>query len=494
MKRALCLAMVTLVLVPSSADAARWNPFTWKILKPKAESLRATTTGDGAPLSQPAVLTPTVEELYRRIAELEDKLDKALSKKKEETKPEPKSASKPLAKPEAASINSGLSDKEILAKAGRSVIAVEVAGGRAGGALIDSSGHLVVAASAVFRFDAANAAVGVAPEVSIILSNGEGNKAKLVGFDEASDIAVYRVLDADSLPYIKVSHDAGIKSGDRAYILGPRSGSDAGAGNVFAPGTVTSKSSNKVELTTNTKPSDRGVMVNARGEFVGLSGKAVCKILEEMETCLAYKASAGIIRGPLSKVIEGMKLFKDKKNSTREEVLIGTRLEGYFGSVKNNSNFEYTISSVTGQNSFDYFNSKLGSDQKGKFTKLYLSKLKAAAENMYKAMDQLKGLSEDLNVFLINESNSIDALDDYQRKIVRKIESENAQKVKEYQDKVGFWSKKKNEYDSYISKPTEASHDYLMEQGLFIEESVEYLEGERKWVFETFSKDITDLF
>ena len=59
---------------------------------------------------------------------------------------------------------------------------------------------------------------------------------------------------------------------------------------------------------------------------------------------------------------------------------------------------------------------------------------------------------------------------------------------------LNFWSKKKNEYDGFLTNPAGANQDYLMEQGVFIEDAAAYLKAEQKKVIDTYSGEILQIF
>jgi hypothetical protein len=236
------------------------------------------------------------------------------------------------------------------------------------------------------------------------------------------------------------------------------------------------------------------VLVNSNGSVIGMVNKLACRVLEQGEKCLKYTVTVSNVNSVLPKVIEGMKLYKKKINSDYEELLIRGQLEGMYNNLKQVGVIDYTITSVTGQNSFDYFNNKLGDDQEGKIVKLYLIKLKQIAENINKSTEFLKSLSYELSRFFINESAPIGNLGTYQNKIIKKIEADNLKKLDEYTAKVNLWSKKKNEYDAWILKPAEVSKDYLMEQGVFVESAIDYLIAEKKRILDTFSGEAVNIF
>lgn len=485
MKRIIFAIFALIIIFPTTASAVWWKPATWNVMrkpveisKPKTETVVATstltTTTELQVQSYPEL---SKEELLKRIAELEDKLEKSRISKKEVTTAE-------IVKVTQATSTVNLSEKEISNKVRSALVTLELGTSTWSGVFIDVQGHIAFPLHFVTLKDSLDAVKGVVTQINVTLTNGTKKTASVVGFNEAFDVAVFQVSSKTAVSYVKVNHDTGIKVGDKVYVFGS---------SPLATGTVTQKGS-MIEITSSSKPADGGLVINASGAFVGLSNAPVCKVLEEMKTCLTYKTTISTARESFPRILLGMKLYKEKKNSTKEEIAVRGQLERVYMNTKDNSTFEYTINSVTGKNNFDYFNNKLGADEQGKITKLYLTKLKVAAENMGKAFDTLKGQSYTLNIFFIDEVAAVDTLDSYQHAIVKKIEVYNAAKVKEYEERVSFWSKKKNEYDGFLANPSNVTHDYLMEQGVFVEDAAMYLKSEQKKVIDTYSGEVLQLF
>jgi hypothetical protein len=472
MKKIALLAILGAIAFPTIVSAAWWNPPAWKPLR-KAEAVATSTE----PSQVPAL--PSTEELLKRIAELEDKLDKALSKKA----PAPAEApAKPA--PQAEAQASGLTEKQVIAKAKPAIVSITTATTTSSGAVIDSKGHVIVSAQAVLIKDSDGAVTGAAEEISAAFSDGAKKKAVLVGIDETRDVAVYKI--SGSVPYISAKHGSGLQKDDKVYVF---AAFDAVAA------TISQKSSNTFEAVSEEKPSDRmGAVVNSRGEFVGIPRKSSCKVIEEGEKCLAYKVTSDIVSASLSKMMEGMRLYKDKKGRTSQEIMVGNQLAGVYKNTANNSLVAYSIAVLTDKNSFDYVNDRLVDDQDGKITKIYLNKLKVGADSLYKAFDFLKSQSHNLDIFFINESVAVSELGDYQKKIAKKIEADNKAKFKEYQAKVSYWSKKKNEYDSHLANPSGSTHAYLMEEGMAMEAELKYLLAEQKRIVDSLSSETLQLF
>ncbi|MFA6095396.1 MAG: serine protease [Candidatus Paceibacterota bacterium] len=494
MKKTVLVLVFGLALSPSIAFAAWWSPTSWKIFqkaaKPQEAAIVATTTAPDRSLE------PTIDDLKKRIAELEDKLERALSQKdiavmKAQAEMAAKITQKSAAS--AAPRSSGLTEKEITAKVRPAIVLVETPVGSASGSIIDARGYVLTNARIVLARDSNGAVAGPSEDISVNIYGGAKKKATLVGVDEEANVAVLQISDKGSYNFIKPNHDAGIAEGDTAYVLSlPLSGSSSGYGTIDA--TIMKKGSASIEINSTRKPFDSGgAVVNDQGGLIGIPGASSCKVLEEGKTCLKYAVTANIIRSKLPKLMSGMRLYATKQ-STREERLVRGALEGMYNNVKGSQAVEFGVSVATGKNSFDSLNVKLGKDEDGKITRLYLAKLVSAAEAIHKAVDTFKDQSYNLRTFLINESITVEALGEYQRSIIAGIQAENEKKLAEYKEKVNFWSAKKNEYDSYLTKWSEVSHNYLLEEGAFVEDSTKYIVSEKERIMKAFSGENVEIF
>ena len=498
----LLFLVLGLLSFPSTSHAA-W----WSFLFPGLTTKAATTTPitPAIPADAPATTgisgsrvsnKPTVEELQERIAYLEQKLAEAeavVAKAAAKTA----AAAKPsaMASAPASAAPAGLSESAVRAKVMPALVTVQ-ATSSGSGVVVDAQGHILTDAHTVWIQDSSNAVIGAAPEVKIAFQSGAQKTAKLVGIDEARDLAVYQLADKSASSYIKPVYDAGLSKGDAAYVASlPAANGISTGGQGFVAGTVSDKTASAVTVTTDIKPLDTGgALVNARGEFVGVPARSTCKVIEEMKNCLKYSVTAGVIRSTVPKLLAGMRLYKQMKNETAEEALVRGELQGVYGAVGESGLLNYAILNVTGNNSFDYFNGKLGTDVEGKIRKLYILKLKQIADSIYQAMDFLKQQAHDLDIFLVNESGSIASMGDYQRKVLAQIQAANAAKLREYQANVDLWSKRRNEYDSYQTRPEQASHDYLMEQGAIEESTAEYFKAERARILDLLSGESVNIF
>lgn len=488
MKRIILSFLLFFLMVPHALYAAWWNPFTWK--KNQLENEVSTSTESvRASKNTPEFVAPSVEDLLKRIAELEDKLEKALTKQKESAPPEiPTSAIKPEVAPAT------FSQSQLIAKIKSAMVFVETATSSGSGIVIDPRGRILVPARAVWSQNTEGDVVGVADKVSVTFSGGVKKTARVLGIDEARDVAVLEILEKGTYSFVPTRLDASVRVGDSVAIvsLPTRDGSGAIS---FTAGSVVQKANSVIEFTVSTKPLDNGgAVINSLGEVIGLPNTSTCRVLEEMKTCLSYKVTVTSIGAVFQKLSLGMKLYRDKKYSTREEGLFRSKFEGIYNTTKEGVLIGSAVDTVSGANSFDSFNNKLVDDEDGKITKVYLNKLKISADRVYKVMDFLKNQSYELSVFLINEDSTIESFDAYQKLIVRKIETSNTAKFKEYQVKVNEWSSKKNEYDGYLTKIGEVSHTYLMEEAIFIEKTLEYIKAEQKEIVEMFSGETLDIF
>jgi len=467
MRRIISLCIFVLALIPVTVSAVWWKPSTWNVLKKTAEVSKPQITATTTEETVPVYVEPSVDELLKRIVELEDKLDKARASAK--------SVTAKAAATTTTTATTGFSEKEIADNIYSARVTFATTTGSWSGAIIDTEGHGILPYIAVKDT--------VSP-ITITLANGTQKTAAILGFNEVDNIAIFQLSNKTSSAYIKVNHDSGIKVGDKMYVFGPHES---------VVGTVSQKNS-VIEINSSAKPTEGDLAVNAQGAFVGFSDASTCKVIEEMKTCLTYKTVLRNSRETFPRIILGMKLYKDKKNSTKEEVAVRGQLERMYMNVKDSHTFEYAVTSVMGKNNFDYFNEKLALDEQGKITKLYLAKLKISAGNMGKAFETLKERAYTLNTFLLNEVSDIATLDDYQRTVLKKIELDTTARIKDYKENISFWSKKKNEYDALLLNPADATHDYLMDQGLLIEDTAASLRTEQQEILKIFSGETLRIF
>ncbi|MBI5134475.1 MAG: trypsin-like peptidase domain-containing protein [Candidatus Taylorbacteria bacterium] len=492
MAKTVSLFLLAILVFPSAAEAAWWKPSTWKAFQ--KETTSEAVLGSASTTDEVIVATPTVSDLYKRIAELEDKLQEAQKKLRaagvkevEEKKVEP--AAKP------ASAAGSASDKEVLAKVKQSLVVVETATTSSSGVIIDAEGRILVPAYGVWIEGADKSVTGVVEDVTVILSNGSRKAARLVGLDEARGAAVVKISEKGTYRPIELGSQSTAKQGDRVYVAGMPSTKGGSGGEPFLSGVVSRAGSDSIEVAVDRKPLDNGGAIFDRsGAFIGIPDKSSCKVLEEMKTCLKYSVTSSSLRSTLSQITAGMRLYKDKRFRTPDEALVRGQIDAIFDGTRNSAAIDYAIAISSGKNSFDSFNSRLAGDQDGKVTKLYLNKLKIAAQGLYGAMDFLKSQAHAFNVFVVNEERSIEALGDYQKKTLRELAARSALKEKEYEAKVSLWSRKKNEYDSYLANPADASHNYLLEQGVVIEDELEYLMKEKGAILDAYSGVTSEIF
>lgn len=493
------VALIAALLVPQSALAAWWNPLSWKKASVYVSTTTSATTTESKPKGLDFSTVPKEQDLYKRISELEQKLEDAYEKIRVLTEREAmlSAQSKKTETKEVTAPVSGLTEAQVVSKIKSAVVLVETATSSGSGVIVDAQGSVLIDAHLIWIENGEGSKViGATKEVNVTLSNGTKKKAALVGIHEAKDIAIVRIINPGTVSYLKPTYDAGVSVGDAAYVYGVASTKgESNGGTSFVAGTISKKSASSVEMTTQKKPLDNGgVLVNAKAELVGIPNKSTCKVVEEGTKCLTYTVTSDIVKDSLPKIIAGMKLYKDKQEKTSQEALIRGQLDGIYSASKEGVLINYAVNNVTGSNSFDTFNGKLSDDEGGRVTKIYLNKLKNAADNIVKAMDFLKSQSYTLNIFFVNESSSFLTLDDYQRKTLKQIETWNSTKVAEYQKKLDAWTAKRNEYDGYITKPSAINHDYLMAEGVLVENAADYLKAEQKKIIEMFSGENTAIF
>jgi S1-C subfamily serine protease len=495
MKKAIVLTILGLAFLPLSASAAWWNPFTWirPVLTENGSMGISSTTAtsssaSGAASDRDLSLMPTVDDLYKRITELEMKLDRTRTDLEKAQKASGTRAPAPteiaLSSETSTSNTSGsLPEKELLAKVRPAIVLVEGAFGTASGVIIDAQGHILTN----FRI------IGTSTEATITLSSGTKKKAAVIGLEESNDLAVLQLADKKSSAYVTPNYGAGISAGSAVYIFGFPGSQQAGS--AFVTATVAEKNSSSVRVTSSEKPLDNGgALVTSKGSLIGLPNPSTCRVLEEMRNCLTYAVTANLFPTRVPVLVSGLRLYKDKKNRTVEEELFHGYIEGLYSSVSQIESVKATVDGVTGKNSFDYFNTKLADDTEGKIPKLYALKLKTAAQNIARGYDTLKSASYAFRISLINDSALVLKLDPYQQKAIERLVADNDARLKSHEALVNQWTKKKNEYDTYIARPSDATNDYLMAEGVAVEAAARRLEKERQAMLDGLSGDVRGAF
>ncbi len=484
MKISLYIALVIALSIPQGAEASGWSLWSW--FGKKTEK---------APVSMVATTTPSDnlsrEELMKRIVELEDKLAAALKLVKELQ--ESKSQEQKIT---TTSASKNISfDKDVVTRVRATVVALDTATSSGSGIIIDSEGHILAPVNIVLVRDTHNSVVDITKTISVTFANGSRTAGQLVGFNEEKGIAVFKVEKQYVKSFTKVGKTSSIAQDSVAYIFASPASKVTSLGADIAVGSVSQKTVSNIEVVAKERPLDNAaVVVNGAGEIISIPQTVECKVLEEMKNCLSYKISSQPVYDFMPKVLLGMKLFKDKKRHTETESLVKGQLEGLYKNVNSSGTIVYAINSVSGKNSFDNFNTKLVDDEDGKITKLYLNKLKVAADSLVKAFDVLKAQSHDLNIFFINNAPLIAELDVYQKAVLKKMELDNALKYIEYKNKVDYWTAKKNEYDGFLVALDKVNHDYLMEEGVSIETAVRSLGNEKQRVLDSVSSETIALF
>ncbi|HVU06395.1 MAG TPA: S1C family serine protease [Candidatus Paceibacterota bacterium] len=471
--------MLLLAVIPASAQAAWWNPFSWAAAKPSAVATTTPVVVSGISGSR---IVPTIEELQSRIADLEAQLRAALSRADvAEASAAKAAAPAPQVKAPVSVPAAALSESGIDAKTKASVVLIESATSTAVGAVFDASGRILTDTRIWIKDQA-----GITP-ITVTLSSGAKKPARLIGIDETRGVAVVQIMPSGSYPYLKPVYESGLSAGDAAFVLG--------YGSSPIKSSVAKKTADGIELVAEGKPRDNGsVIVNDRGELVGIPTSSICRVLEQGTNCLKYTVAETAIQAVAPKIIAGMRLFIRKEYSSPTEQDIRGQLDGMYQGVKTSGVIEYAIAAATGPNSFDNFNNKLSNDEDGKMTKLYLQKLKQIAEAQASGADFLKNQTYNLRTFLIDHSADIATLGTYQQQIIKNVQSFNSAKLAEYTAKLDLLTKRKNEYDAYLAAGAGTTHDYLMEEGAFLEGVSEYFKADQKTLLDSFSGESVRIF
>jgi S1-C subfamily serine protease len=499
------LSLVILVfcvfsVFPVATRAAWWDVFS---LKPFTKATTTTTAPagiSGSRVNNP----PTIQELQGRIADLEAQLRDAqvqiITLKEAVMTPKATVAvsktTTTAPAPVVTTSSSGLSSASIQAKIKSALVSIQTATSTGVGTIIDSQGRILTDAHTVWSQDTNGRVLGAADVITVTLSNGDKKQATLVGIDEALDVALIQLTSKGTSSYIKLDYDSGIGKDSTVYIASiPFSNGVTTGGTGFVPATVSKVTSFSIETVADGKPLDTGgALLNSNGNLIGIPNKSTCKVIEDTKNCLKYTITSNLIRTSVSKLMQGMRLYKQMLAETPEEALVRGELDGIYNSVNESGVITYAISNASGDNSFDYFNTRLGNDTDGKIAHLYALKLKQIADGMYQASDFLKSKAQDLDIFLTNESGNIVKMGDYQRMILDQLKVSNVAKLKEYQAKLDLWTKKKNEYDALLAKTTPLNHDYLMAEGAFEESSTAYFSTEKNRILKAFSGEPVNIF
>jgi S1-C subfamily serine protease len=144
-----------------------------------------------------------------------------------------------------------------------------VPSGEATGLIVRSDGYIVTNAHVV-------AGPSAASNVKVTLIDGKSYEAKVIGYDEFSDIAVIKI-DAKDLPVVKFGSDADVHPGDWAIAIGSPLGFDhtVSLGVVSAINRSLSFFNNHVSLIQHDAAlnfgNSGGPLLNIRGEVIGLN-------------------------------------------------------------------------------------------------------------------------------------------------------------------------------------------------------------------------------
>ncbi len=66
--------------------------------------------------------------------------------------------------------------------------------------------------------------------------------------------------------------------------------------------------------------------------------------------------------------------------------------------------------------------------------------------------------------------------------------------LKAYTAQVDYWTKKKNEYDAYVARPTDTTNDYLITEGASVERAARDLRTEQEKIVNSLSSDVRGIF
>ncbi|WP_067819334.1 S1C family serine protease, partial [Actinomadura kijaniata] len=182
----------------------------------------------------------------------------------------------PIRQSSAGPVNGPGDLSDMAARVQVSVVSVEVASGRArasgSGFVVDRGGHIVTNAHVV------DGVAGQGGEVAVVLSDRRRLAARVVGADEAQDIAVLAVEPRDSPPPLVMGRSADVRVGDPVLAIG----SPLGLAGTVTGGIVSaldrelpgggSLNGPVLQTDASINPGNSGgPLVNARGEVVGVN-------------------------------------------------------------------------------------------------------------------------------------------------------------------------------------------------------------------------------
>lgn len=248
------LAVIGILVFPQVSFAAWWNPFTW--------------FKKSVPTQQvPEKLTPTVEELSKKIDTLQKEVDASKTKSSSASKVvETKPAQKPVQQV-SVTPRKRLANKEIIAKIKPAVVYITTANGSGSGIIIDASGHILTNAHVISG----------ASSVEVRLSDTRSFVATILGRDEQIDLAVLKV-DAVNLPFAKFGDSDSVEQGDEVFTLGYPFGLEGDVS--FKEGTISrmlvESGASYLETSAEIHPGNSGgPLVNIFAEVIGVNTAAL---------------------------------------------------------------------------------------------------------------------------------------------------------------------------------------------------------------------------
>lgn len=472
MKKTLIAAVALFALTPYVSSAAWWNPFTWG--KDGEVKLIIETIDDVESSDSDAL--PTTDDLYKRIAELESKIDTLRAQLVEAR------AGKPVPDEAVPVADAKTSSPRALSANGKaSIVLVEGPKGTSAGSIIDAKGFIVTTSKIL----------ATSTTAAVTMPNGTQKQANLVGLEVATNVAVLQFADAKASSYAPYRSGTLPAVGEQLFLAGFNVGGTVAG---VIPATVTKSSPSSFQVAVESKPFDTSVIVTESGALVAIPSSSNCTVLEEGRNCLKYTVSSTVSSSRIPLLTQGLRLYGPSKVTTREEDVFRGYIESLYRTFNESTAVSSAIDAVSGNNSFDLLGERLSGDENGKIARLYATKLKNAADSLSRAYDALRSASYTFRTGLINDSSLVIYLNDYQRKTIQTLQTQNDVRLGAYQERMDFWTKKKNEYDSYISLPDKVTHDLLMAEGVFVEGGASALSKERQKVLDGLSSDVRGQF
>lgn len=147
-----------------------------------------------------------------------------------------------------------------------------------------------------------------ADNIQTVLQDGRVTRARIVGSDRDTDIAVLKI-EGTNLPAMPIEHDAGLRVGDVALAIG----NPFGLGQTVTQGIISGLGRNQLNLTTYddfiqtdaaiNEGNSGGALVNARGELIGINTYVIGRMAAGAEG-IGFAIPAGTAKAVLDQIVD----------------------------------------------------------------------------------------------------------------------------------------------------------------------------------------------